>query len=71
MFGGAASFQLAELRAQRGEADATFAALERARRVGDPGLVILLTDPFLDAIRSDPRFVEFRRKISFPPETQS
>jgi hypothetical protein len=52
-------------------AHAAFAALERARRVGDPGLVILLTDPFLDAIRSDPRFVEFRRKISFPPETQS
>jgi len=68
LFGGAASFQLAELQTQRGEHEAAFAQLDRAMRVRDPGLVILLTDPFLDPIRADPRFAEFRSRIDFPAE---
>jgi tetratricopeptide (TPR) repeat protein len=66
MFGGAASYQLAQLHAQRGERDAAFDALARALRVRDPGLVILLTDPFLDPLRKDPRFGPFSKNIAFP-----
>ena len=66
LFGGAASYQLAQLHAQRGEQDAAFRALDQALRVRDPGLVVLLTDPFMDPLRKDPRFAQFRNKISFP-----
>lgn len=67
MFGDASSYQLAEVQAQRGQKDAAFAALDRALRTPDPGLISLLVDPFLDPIRSDPRFDQFRHKIDFPP----
>jgi len=55
------------LHAQRHDLNAAFAGLDRARKVRDPGLVILLTDPFLDPLRGDPRFRNFRSKINFPP----
>jgi len=67
LFGGAAAYQIAQLHAQRHDLDAAFAGLDRALKVRDPGLVILLTDPFLDPLRADPRFRNFRSKINFPP----
>jgi tetratricopeptide (TPR) repeat protein len=67
LFGGAAAFQIAQLHAQRGERDAAFAGLERAFRVRDPGMIVLLTDPFLDPIRGDARFKQLRSRINFPP----
>jgi thioredoxin-like negative regulator of GroEL len=67
MFGSAVSYQLAQLQAQRGQADAAFAALNEAIALPDAGLVFLPTDPFLDPIRKDPRFAQTRSRISFPP----
>ena len=67
MFGSAASYQLAQLQAQRGQADAAFAALEAAVALPDAGLVFLPVDPFLDPIRKDPRFHQIRSSIPFPP----
>ena len=64
--GTAASYQQAQLRAQRGESDLAFVALNNAIAVPDPGLIFLLVDPFLDPIRSDPRFEAVRNKINFP-----
>jgi serine/threonine-protein kinase len=71
IYGAAASYQLAQLHAQRGELDEAFAALERGLRVRDSGLVTLLVDPFLDPIRTDPRFRQFCSKINFPPEIRA
>jgi serine/threonine-protein kinase len=66
MFGSAVSYQLAQLQAQRGQADAAFAALDEAVALPDGGLVSLLVDPYLDPLRKDPRFSRIRSKISFP-----
>jgi TolB-like protein/Flp pilus assembly protein TadD len=55
--GDSALFQQAEVHAQLGNPAAAIAALERARVVGDSGLTYLATDPLLDPIRSQPRFV--------------
>jgi len=67
LFGGAASYQLAQIHAQRGQKDAAFAALEAALRTPDPGLIALLVDPWIDPLRSDPRFRPFTSRIAFPP----
>jgi len=63
----AASYQLAQLHAERGESDLAFSALNDALALPDPGLITLLVDPFLDPIRSDPRFPTVRKRINFPP----
>lgn len=67
MFGSASSYQLAELQAQRGERDLAFTALAEAVTQPDPGLISLLVDPFLDPLRSDPRFAAIKSKIHYPP----
>jgi len=66
-FGGAASYQLAQLQAQRGDHEAAFASLNLALRVRDTGLISLLVDPYLDPIRGDRLFSAFRSEINFPP----
>jgi tetratricopeptide (TPR) repeat protein len=66
-YGAAAAYQLAQLHAQRAEADLAFAALGEAIALPDPGLISLVVDPFLDPIRNDPRFGVVRRRIRFPP----
>jgi serine/threonine protein kinase/tetratricopeptide (TPR) repeat protein len=50
--------------AMLGEKDAAFAAMEKAfaHRVG---VVDINVDPRLDSIRSDPRFVDFLRRVGF------
>lgn len=57
--GDSASYQQAEVLAQWGRPDETLARLERARAVGDSGLTYAATDPMLDPLRNDPRFVRF------------
>jgi TolB-like protein/Tfp pilus assembly protein PilF len=54
--GDSALYQQAEVRAQWGETEAALATIERAKAIGDPGLVYLATDPMLDSLRSQPRF---------------
>lgn len=55
--GDSALYQQAEVLAQWGDADAALAALERARAVGDSGLIYLSTDPMLDPLRRQPEFL--------------
>jgi len=62
-YGDAASYQFAEVYAQRGEPERAFAALERGFKVNDPGLNTLAVDPLFDPIRSDPRFGEMTGRI--------
>jgi TolB-like protein/tetratricopeptide (TPR) repeat protein len=66
LYDGAASYQLAQLHAQRREADAAIAALEMGWQVKDPGLSSMRVDPFLDPIRNDPRFAAVAQKLNFP-----
>jgi serine/threonine-protein kinase len=66
LYGAAASYQLAELHAQRGEAGPAIAALEQGLKARDPGLGAIPADPFLDPIRSDARFKDLVRRLDFP-----
>ncbi len=50
------AYQIAQIHAWRGESDAAFEWLERARAQHDPGVRYLRFDPFLRKIRDDPRF---------------
>lgn len=63
--GEAGMFQQAEVMAQWGQIDRAFAMLDRARAVGDSGMVLLATDPFFDPIANDPRFAATLRAIGF------
>ena len=59
------NYQLAQIYAQRGEADRAFAALDAAWTYRDPGLARLKVDPFIDPIRGDPRFATLMQKLNF------
>ena len=60
-----ALYQQAEVLAQWGDTNGALTALERARAVGDSGLVYLATDPLLDPVRSDPRFAALKAALHF------
>ena len=66
VYGDNASYQYAQVDAQLGNKEQAFADLDRAWHVKDPGLQIFKTDPFLDPIRSDPRYADLLRKLNFP-----
>jgi tetratricopeptide (TPR) repeat protein len=40
--------------------------LEKARHLGDPGLIYLKTDPLIDPLRNEPRFQTVMRELKFP-----
>ena len=62
--GDAALYQQAQVLAQWGRSDEALAALERARAVGDSGLIYLSTDPLLDPVRNQPRFSNLLNQIA-------
>lgn len=62
--GDSALYQQAEILAQWGRAGDAIAALERARRIGDSGLVYLTTDPLLDPIRSQPGYARLIKAMN-------
>jgi TolB-like protein len=65
-FGNSSSYQYAQVQAQLGNADKTFATLNKSLQARDPGLLYLKRDPFLDPIRSDPRYTAFLARLIFP-----
>ncbi len=60
-----AAFQVAEVQAARGAADAAFAWLERAYAQRDPGLTEMKPSPRLRSIHGDPRWGAFTKKMGF------
>jgi hypothetical protein len=65
-FGESASYQFAEIYAQRGDIPRALAWLETADRVGDTGLHYMLADNFVDPLRGEPRFKAVFAKLNFP-----
>ena len=63
--GDAAMYQQAEVMAQWGRTDEALARLQRAREIGDSGLSYVATDPLLDPIAKDPRFLRFIKDLGF------
>jgi tetratricopeptide (TPR) repeat protein len=58
-------YQQAEVLAQWGERDAALARLEKARQVGDSGLIYARNDPFLDPLRGEPSLSRLLASIGF------
>ncbi|MDP1908553.1 MAG: tetratricopeptide repeat protein, partial [Hyphomicrobium sp.] len=63
--GDAALYQQAEVMAQWARPDEALALLEKARVVGDSGLISVASDPLLDPISRDARFGSFVRRLGF------
>jgi tetratricopeptide (TPR) repeat protein len=61
-----AAYQIAEVAAWRGENDKAFEWLARADAQMDGGLMDLKYSPFLRALRPDPRWKAFLRKLNLP-----
>lgn len=63
--GDAALYQQAQVLAQWGRTGEALNRLERARAVGDSGLITLVTDPFLAPLAQEPRYRALARTIGF------
>jgi len=61
-----AAFQIAEVYAFRGEADAAFTWLDRAYAQRDGGLSEMKGDPLLKNLERDPRYAAFLKKMHLP-----
>jgi tetratricopeptide (TPR) repeat protein len=64
--GEGAFYQIAQILAQLGRKPEAIDALEKAYEVKDPGLTIMLVDPMLDPLRTDPRFQAMLKRLDFP-----
>jgi TolB-like protein/DNA-binding winged helix-turn-helix (wHTH) protein/lipoprotein NlpI len=64
--GDAAAYQYAQVYAQWGDRPKALDALELAYRLHDAGLDSLRADPFLDPLRSEPRFRQIEAALHFP-----
>jgi TolB-like protein/Tfp pilus assembly protein PilF len=67
-FGGTAAYQIGMVHAWRGDNDAAFEWLERAREQHDGGLTLLGVDPIVGpSLRADPRYAEMLKKLGLVP----
>ena len=60
------AYQIAEVHAYRMEINEAFAWLDRAYNQKDVELFLILNDPLLQNLASDPRYKAFLRKMNFP-----
>jgi tetratricopeptide (TPR) repeat protein len=63
--GDSALYQQAQVLAKWGDVPAAVAALEKARKIGDSGLLLARTDPMLDSLRRTPEFSRLLLSIGF------
>ena len=61
------AYQIAQIYAWRGERDAAFQWLERARRQRDGGITDLRYDRYLAGLRHDPRYAALLHEVNLPP----
>jgi TolB-like protein/Flp pilus assembly protein TadD len=64
--GDMANFLYAQVHAQLGDREAAFASLGRAWEVRDAALLDIKVNPFLDPLRTDPRYATLVKKVGFP-----
>jgi TolB-like protein/Tfp pilus assembly protein PilF len=62
-YGQSSAFQIAEVCAYRGEANAAFTWLERAYLQRDGGLTFIKGDPLMANLEADPRYIAFLKKM--------
>jgi TolB-like protein/Tfp pilus assembly protein PilF len=60
------AYQIAQAHAWRGEPDLAFEWLDKAYSQRDGGLSFITYDPLLNALRGDPRYKAFMRKMRLP-----
>ncbi len=60
------SYGYARIYAQTGDKNRAFAALDRAWEIRLAGLAGLKIDPFIDPLRSDPRYAVLVKRLGFP-----
>jgi tetratricopeptide (TPR) repeat protein len=60
------AYQIAEIYADRGDANQAFHWLDRAYRQRDAGMRNLKIDPWLRGVRDDPRYAELLKKMNLP-----
>jgi TolB-like protein/tetratricopeptide (TPR) repeat protein len=60
------AYQYATIYAQWGNWAQALGSLETALRLRDPGLESLKTDPLMDPLRKEPRFLAIERELKFP-----
>lgn len=60
------AYHVAEVYALRNDPTKTFEWLDRAFKVRDPGITLLLFDSFILRFKNDPRFAAFCRKVGLP-----
>jgi len=65
------AYQIADVHAFRGEADAAFQWLDTAFAQHDGGLATIMYDPFLKPLRGDPRYAAMLRKLGLPTPTDA
>lgn len=58
-------YQQGQIRTQWGQAELALDTLEKALSVGDSGLIQALTDPLLDPLRPNARFVALLKRLGF------
>jgi TolB-like protein/Tfp pilus assembly protein PilF len=66
-----APYQIAEVYALRRDPGKAFEWLQRAWAARDPGIGLLLHDPFILRYRDDPRFAAFCKKVDLPTTTDA
>lgn len=59
------AYQIAQVHAWRGEADAAFAWLDKALTLHDGGMMLITYDPLLASLRTDPRYAALVRRMGF------
>ncbi len=64
-YGDNALYQKAEILAQRGDEQGAMDALERGHEIGDAGLLFIRNDPYLEPLRSNPRFIRLLNQMGF------
>ena len=60
------AYYIATAYAGLGDREQTLSWLEKGYEEHSPGMVFLRTDPLMDSMLSDPRYIDLMRRVGFP-----